>query len=105
MENQQVKDQLKVLAEKYVNVNKVEFDYYGSGDSFESYDVGVTPDTENISNSEFEDIFWYMIERADSNFNNEGSQGKVTFDLKNQTVSVTDYYNIVSEELNTEFTI
>lgn len=105
MENKEIKDQIIKLAIKYPNVEEVRFDYYGSGDSFESYDVSVSPDTESVNNGDFEDIFWHMVEEAGSNFNNEGSQGKVIFDLKNQTVSITDYYNVQTEELNTEFTI
>lgn len=105
MTNEEIKEQLKRLAIAYPNVVEVAFEYHGSGDSFDSYYESVLPDTESINSVDFENIFWHMVETADSNFNNEGSQGTVNFNLKEQTVSIEDYYNVVTKELNSEFII
>lgn len=106
MTDEKIKATMGVLALKnYPNVEKVTFTYYGSGDSFDSYDVSVDPPTEKVDSDDFEDIFWEMVERADSDFNNDGSEGTVVFDLKNRKVEIEDYYNVVETKLNTNIII
>lgn len=105
MENKEIKEKLEELSKKYPNVNSVDFNYYGSGDSFDSYDVDVLPAGEEVENSDFEDLFWVMVEKADSNFNNDGSRGTVSFDLKGKTVEINDYYIYTEEGLNANIKI
>lgn len=106
MTDEEIKARLELLAIKnYPKVEEVTFSYYGSGDSFDSYDVDVRPSSEKVNSDDFEDIFWEMIDRADSDFNNDGSEGKVVFDLKNRKVEIEDYYNVVKTELNANITI
>lgn len=104
LEQKEIKEKLKILADKYPDFEKVDLDYYGSGDSFESYDVNITPcSAENykkINNEDFEELFWDMVERADSNFNNDGSRGTVTFNLKELTISIDDYCIYIEEAIN-----
>lgn len=104
MDNKEIKEGLAELAKKYPGVKKVNLHYYGSGDSFDSYYVDVIPDIKVI-NSDFEDIFWHLIDTYSGGFNDEGSEGVVKFDLENQTVKITDYYRIETTELNQEVTI
>ena len=106
MTDEEIKGKLGVLAAKnYPNVETVTFRYYGSGDSFDSYDVDVEPCPETVDSDDFEDIFWEMVERADSDFENEGSEGTVTFDLKARSVEIDDYYIVRETQHNGTITV
>lgn len=106
MTDEEIKAKLELLAiENYPKVEEVTFSYYGSGDSFDSYDVDVEPSSETVNSDDFEDIFWEMIDRADSDFNNDGSEGKVVFDLKNRKVEIEDYYIVRESQHNASILI
>ena len=107
MDDKEIKKQVKALAKKYPLIKEVEIFYYGSGDSFDSYDVDWTPKKEeekalisNVRGDDFEPVFWEMVERAGSNFNNEGSEGYVRFNLVDKIVTIDDYYRYSETNLN-----
>ncbi len=105
MEDKEILDKIDYLKNKYPSVTEIYINYYGSGDSFEGYDASCTPHIEEFSDSEVEDIMEEMIERADSNFNNDGSRGTIIINLADKSVNIEDYSQFMSEELNAEITI
>lgn len=101
------KKYIQQLAERFPNVKRISVDYYGSGDSFDSFN-DITFDekypnfeinSDLLSESEMQDLLWDAIERSDADFNNDGSRGYVHINLKDTTLEVENYYIVQSEEV------
>lgn len=108
------KEVIAQLAEKFPNAAKFEISYAGSGDSFDSFYSldAVDADGKNIQDyerreSEFlsitEDYIFELFERSGNpDFNNDGSEGTVTFDMVNKAVILHNYWIIHSTESSGE---
>ena len=104
MENKDVLEKLKVLKEKYPNINAIKIRYCGSGDSLEDMDFEVQPEYD-INQNDFNDLLEELWERAGSDFNNEGGYGIIDIDLNQLSIKMEDYYYMTESELRTEFEI
>jgi hypothetical protein len=109
------KKYIEDLALRFPNVKKISVDYYGAGDSFESFndlnfetkEGEVSPNLsfdykERVSllnETEMNGLLWDAIEKSGADFNNDGSRGYVHIDLENTTLEVENYYIVQSEEL------
>lgn len=93
------KETIVALVEKFPEVSKIRIGYQGGGDNFDSfYDFSIYDlDNKEIVSSQFDentflniadDYIWYIFNNAQSqpDFNNDGSEGTVTFDLINRAV-------------------
>ena len=96
MTDLEIKKRIEVLALQYPDIDNIEIEYNGAGDSFES----MWTNTNGVDYEDYEDLCEEMIERADSDFNNEGSSGYIFIDLLEKTIEIKDYYNVVTQELN-----
>lgn len=86
--------------------------YYGSGDSFEEFSDtaimdkdgkdmrydGPNPAAKLKEELDANDL-WDILEQSDANFNNEGSEGEIIFDLVSGEIKVENYYRVESREL------
>ena len=97
------KEILASLAEKFPQVVKFEVSYSGSGDSFDSFYSLDTYDADgkpvNVSEGEFlnltNDYMFEIFERSGNpNFNDDGSEGTITFDMVNKVVTLHNYWII-----------
>ena len=106
------KKYIEDLALRFPNVKKISVDYYGAGDSFESFnDLNFETKDDKpfhydwkdrnglLNETEMNGLLWDAIEKSDADFNNEGSRGYVHIDLENTTLEVENYYIVQSEEL------
>lgn len=110
MTDSEIIQRLKLLSIKYPNISEIRLEYHGSGDSFDSYDISTVykdSDTKHttIYESDVEDMFWELVERANSDFNNDGARGTVVFNLETYKAPITDYYYFTESNLNTEIEI
>ena len=106
-----MKKYIQELAERFPNVRRISVEYYGSGDSFDSfydltlekndgtYKTDFSWDERNKLIDEMNGLLWDAIERSEADFNNEGSRGYVHINLDNTTLEVENYYIVQSEEL------
>lgn len=94
-----VAEALGYLKKQFPNAGLVEIEYYGAGDSFDSFNNvniinkdGTSVDYQTFSEEEIIesliDVLWIGIEKSDADFNNEGSEGKVIFNLVFNTAEV-----------------
>lgn len=104
-EKKQIKQkysQFEKLREKYGDI--VEVDYQGSGDSFDSF-YNCSADYEFLNEPGINDLLWEAIEKSQANFNNEGSEGKITFYLKDKKVNIKNYWITYETELSDDIDI
>lgn len=109
-----MKKYIQELAERFPDVRRISVDYYGSGDSFDSFNDltfekndGTTSDyssdwkqrSELLNETLMNGLLWDAIERSGADFNNEGSRGYVHINLDTTTLEVENYYIVQSEEL------
>lgn len=106
------KEILAQLAEMFPNAAMFEISYSGSGDSFDSFYSFDAQDANgrNIPEydrreSEFlnvaEDFLFDIFERSGNpNFNDDGSEGTIKFDMLNKVVTLHNYW-IVRETQST----
>ena len=110
-----MKKYIQELAERFPDVRRISVDYYGSGDSFDSFNDltfekndGTTSDYssldwkqrfELLNETAMNELLWDAIERSEADFNNEGSRGYVHINLDTTTLEVENYYIVQSEEL------
>ena len=109
-----MKKYIQELAERFPDVRRISVEYYGSGDSFDSFNDltfekndGTTSDyssdwrqrSELLNETAMNGLLWDAIERSDADFNNDGSRGYVHINLDNTTLEVENYYIVQSEEL------
>ena len=93
------KETIAELKERYPAAAKIEVGYQGAGDNFDSFfdftildskgtEVKSTAGDESDFYRIAEDYIWDIMNRAQNqpDFNNDGSEGKVTFDLINKVV-------------------
>ena len=107
-----MKKYIQELAERFPDVRRISVEYYGSGDSFDSfYDLSFETNdgkpmeydwnerTKLMNETAMNELLWDAIERSEADFNNEGSRGYVHINLDNTTLEVENYYVIQTEEL------
>lgn len=105
------KKYIQELAERFPDVKKISVDYYGSGDSFDSFndltferkdgkpfDYDWKERSELLNDSAMNDLLWDALDRSSADFNNDGSRGYVHIDLENTTLEVENYWIVQSEE-------
>lgn len=97
------KEVLAQLAEKFPAATKFTIEYNGSGDSFDSFynfdaeDAGgkSLPINENDFMGIAEDFIFDIFERSGNpNFNDDGSEGTVEFDMVNKVVTLHNFWII-----------
>jgi hypothetical protein len=106
------KKYIQELASRYPNVKKISVDYYGAGDSFDSFnDLDFeTKDGkptgydwkqryELLNETQMNGLLWDALERSSADFNNDGSRGCVIINLEDTKLEVENYYIFQSEEL------
>lgn len=91
------------LKKKYPGTTNIEITYYGSGDSFEDFDVE-SDGSDEVLNEDVESLLWHYIDVAGADFNDEGGRGTIDIDLKKGTIRIVDYYYTRDEELNCDKT-
>ena len=108
------KEVMTQLRERFPYASKIEIEYYGSGDNFDSFNACYILDDEgkNVSGEDHykdeqdavkitEDYMFYLMDHAvnQPDFNNDGSEGKVIFDLVNRvaTLEVTYLEDVTPE--------
>jgi hypothetical protein len=102
------KETLAELAEKFPGVASFEIGFQGAGDNFDSFYDYTAYDAEGKVIEPFsgyqnensflhvaEEYIWYIMDNAHSqpDFNNDGSDGTVTFDMVNKVVTLQVNYN------------
>jgi len=93
-----VKQEIKNLKNKFPNLEQINIEYQGSGDSFDDFwNLTTTPESD-IEQSDIEDLLWYAIDNSDANFNNEGSEGEIIIDLDNEKMSIDNYWIIYDKQ-------
>lgn len=101
------KEVLAELAAAFPTVVKFVSSYAGAGDNFDSFYQLDTYDSEgkpvDISDSKFlditEDYMFEIFERSGNpNFNDDGSEGTVTFDMVNKVVTLHNYWIVRDTE-------
>lgn len=98
--NETIREQIEFLSKKYPGLDKIEIQYYGGGDSFDS----MYSNTNGVNESDYEDLVWQLIEKTQADFNNDGSKGDILIDLKNKTANIKNYHIVQSEELSDDLT-
>jgi hypothetical protein len=101
------KETLTALAEAFPGVAEFVIGFQGSGDDFDSFfdysaydatgkviDIHSGNQNENKFTNIANDYIWYLFYAAKSqpNFNNDGSDGTVTFDMVNRVVTLQVNY-------------
>lgn len=104
MESLSKKEILAQLAERFPNAAKFELSYYGSGDSFDSFHSFDVQDVNERNIPEYEKdesdflnitenyIFDIFERSGNPNFNDDGSEGTITFDMINKVVTLHNYW-------------
>lgn len=88
-----IKEEIKNLKSKFPQLEKVNIQYRGSGDSFEEFwDINTVPENIHVEEEDIQDLLWYAIDNSEADFNNEGSEGVIEIDLKKKTLSIDNYY-------------
>lgn len=98
-EKKNKRETLSALAETFPGVARFEIGYQGAGDDFDSFydytmfdsagkEIKSTQGEESKFLRIVEDYIWDIMNRAQNqpDFNNDGSEGKVTFDMLNKVV-------------------
>lgn len=109
------KKYIQQLAERFPDVKRISVDYYGSGDSFDSFNDLIFENKEGqasplfsfdykervalLNETEMNGLLWDAIERSDADFNNEGSRGYVHINLDTTTLEVENYYVVQTDVL------
>lgn len=112
---QELKEELS-LRDKLLNylgalgIKRLTVHYSGSGDSGQTDDISTEPANRNmILDEKFEDtdrelkdiideFAWGAIEDNEGGFyNNDGGQGSIIFDVKNRTITMEHYNNVVEQ--------
>lgn len=107
-----MKKYIQELAERFPDVRRISVEYYGSGDSFDSfYDLSFETNdgkpmeydwnerTKLMNETAMNGLLWDALDRSEADFNNEGSRGYVHINLDNTTLEVENYYVVQTEEL------
>lgn len=88
---------------------RVEVGYYGSGDSFDSFQETTVLDEkgehmpEGLKEEIDKDDLWKVLEVADISFDNDGAQGKIVFDLINNRAYVENNWIVQTTEYDGEY--
>lgn len=109
------KKYIQQLAERFPDVKRISVDYYGAGDSFDSFNDLIFENKEGqaspllsfdykervslLNESAMNGLLWDAIERSDADFNNEGSRGYVHINLDTITLEVENYYVVQTDVL------
>lgn len=101
MEDKEIKEKIKELRGKYLDLEEITIEYNGAGDSFDS----MYSNTDGVDSKDYEDLVFALINKVGSNFNNDGSYGTVTINLLENTIRIEDYYNYTESSLNQDITI
>lgn len=96
---------MKDIKTEYPLAKNIEIGYWGSGDSFEEFDLqGETSGLIKIADNfiyRYNELLWEILNQSVADFNNEGSRGTIYIDLENNKVTC-DVYHIVHEEVFAE---
>lgn len=97
---------LNTFKTKHPTIEYVSVGFDGGGDSFNQFwDVNCTPETE-VKEEDVSDILWWAIRtQGEADFNNEGAEGMINIDLKEDTVTIEtkSFYNDTQQNINIEF--
>jgi hypothetical protein len=110
---QTIKSTIAKLKKEYPGVDKIAVSYNGSGDSFDSFSSvslsknskPVKRQAQNNFTQKYDDILSAALEISDADFNNEGSEGEVVFDLKKNKIFVENYLIIHERKHSGTFTL
>ncbi len=102
MDKKVAKEVLKEYSQKYPNIKKVKIQYEGSGDSFNDfwdYQFEYMDNTVDVNEEEvkdellriFDGVIDTLFEEVGANFNNDGSEGTFTIDLKKLNLEMDCY--------------
>ncbi len=97
-----IKKQLSKLKVKFPALKIVNITYSGSGDEFGDFWNIVDENEVDIPNSqefmsEADDLIWHCLENSGADFNNDGSEGTITFDFDAMKVKIeNNYFETVS---------
>lgn len=108
-----IMDKVRALAPE--GTARIEISYYGSGDSFGEFnettlltaDGGCVMDGEKFAKLKediSEDDLWKVLEGSDADFNNDGSEGTIIFDLVEGTITVQNNYIVRSSSPDSPYT-
>jgi hypothetical protein len=86
------------LKNKFPNLEQINIEYHGSGDSFGDFWNLTTIPESNIEQSDIEDLLWYAIENSEADFNNEGSEGEIVINLKDEKLTIDNYWIVYERE-------
>ena len=100
-------DKIRALAPN--GAVEIRVSYYGSGDSFGEFN-NVTVLDKDGNNMQYntepsmlkedisDDDLWTILEQSEADFNNEGSEGEIVFDLVGGTIEVENFYIVEHRE-------
>jgi hypothetical protein len=101
MTQKEILKQLENIQNTYPDIDKIEITYYGAGDSFDSFNEYIAKKDEliiddiDINHDIISSILWEALDHSEADFNNEGSEGTITIDLKNKQVTCENFYFII----------
>lgn len=102
-----VRKEIRKLELEYPHLSNIVISYEGSGDSFSDFyeTICYLPDNTADTNTKIDieegtpinELLWYCIQHSEADFNNDGSRGEITIDLKNKTIELQNYSIHVEE--------
>lgn len=104
---------MQELHQKYPLLLSATISYEGSGDDFGSFWESdfkyseVTPRNTYDEVSFINDadtLLWHAIENSDADFNNDGSDGTITLDFTNYTMTIDNYWKEIVSNASGEIT-
>ena len=100
--NLTIKEEIAKIKHILPDIKKITVDYNGAGDSFSDfYGLTFEPEQKLELNLEFlEDLLWVAIEASEADFNNDGSQGVITIDFEEETITVENEWNEMISHAN-----
>lgn len=87
------------LKEAFPTVSIIEVGYYGSGDSFDSFNsVDAYDGDKNIVDIDYTEVvniadefLWYCLDNSPADFNDGGAEGTIKLDLDNFIAELNNY--------------
>lgn len=96
MTQEQYKGYFQNMRMDYPGVKEIKIFYYGSGDSFEDWNIeevdGEYSDKCNNFTEKYTDLLDQALEHSDANFNDDGCDGYITVNIENETLTIDNYY-------------